>query len=135
MEELQTEINSLIAVKQDSNSLTNFAMAIACYVSDMENNIGCPVLESVKAPVLMSKLLSKLDPSDNSDFGREMKREGKEETVSKLITWLHQKASTRSRGKANITTVKRNQIHRNKRPKKTENNTVNSEDSDDETSS
>ena len=101
MDELHTEINNLKAVKRDSKSLTHFATTIACYVSDMEDNIGCPVLESVEAPFLMSQLLSKLDPSDNSDFDREMKRERKEETVSNLITWLHQEASIRSRGKAN----------------------------------
>ena len=66
-------------------------------------------------------------PSDNSDFGREMKREGKEETVSNLITWLHQEASIRSRGKANTNTVERNEIRRDKSPKKTENNAANSE--------
>ena len=133
MDELHTEINNLKAVKRDSKSLTHFATTIACYVSDMEDNIGCPVLESVEAPFLMSQLLSKLDPSDNSDFSREMKREGNEETVSNLITWLHQEASIRSRGKANTNTVERNEIRRDKSPKKTENNAANSEDSDDET--
>ena len=62
-----------------------------------------------------------------------MKREGNEETVSNLITWLHQEASIRSRGKANTNTVERNEIRRDKSPKKTENNAANSEDSDDET--
>ena len=133
MDELHTEINNLKAVKRDSKSLTHFATTIACYLSDMEDNIGCPVLESVETPFLMSQLLSKLDLSDNSDFGREMKREGKEETVSNLITWLHQEASIRSRGKANSNTVERNEIRRDKGPKKTENNAANSEDSDDET--
>ena len=75
----------------------------------------------------------KLDPGDISDFGREMEREGKEETVSNLITWLHQEASIRSRGKANTNTVERNEIHRDKGPKKTEINATNSEDSDEET--
>ena len=133
MDELHAEINNLKAVKRDSKSLTHFATTIACYVSDMEDNIGCPVLESVEAPFLMSQLLSKLDPSDNSDFSREMKREGNEETVSNLITWLHQEASIRSRGKANTNTVERNEIRRDKSPKKTENNAANSEDSDDGT--
>ena len=45
MDELHTEINNLKAVKRDSKSLTHFATTIACYVSDMEDNIGCPVLE------------------------------------------------------------------------------------------
>ena len=80
----------------------------------------------------MSQLLSKLDPSDNSDFGREMKREGKQETVSHLISWLHQEASIRSRGKSNINTVERNESRRDKGRKKTENNAANSEESDDE---
>ena len=43
----------------------------------MEDNIWCPVLESVEAPFLMSQRLSKLDPGDISDFGKEMEREGK----------------------------------------------------------
>ena len=47
-----------------------------------------------------------------------MKREGNEETVSNLITWLHQEASIRSRGKANTNTVERNEIRRDKSPKK-----------------
>ena len=33
----------------------------------------------------MSRLLSKLEPRDNADFGREMHREKKEENVSNLI--------------------------------------------------
>ena len=62
-----------------------------------------------------------------------MKREGKEETASKLITRLHQAASIRSRGKANTNAVERNEISRDKGSKKTENNATNSEDSDEET--
>ena len=60
-------------------------------------------------PFLMSQLLSKLNLNDNSHFGREMKREGKEETVSNLITWLHIEASVRSRGKNNTVSEDRNQ--------------------------
>ena len=131
---VRTKINNFKAVKRDSKSLTHFATTIACFVSDMEDNIWCPVLQSVEAPFLMSQLLSKLNPSDNSDFGREIKRGEKEETVSNLITWLHQEASIRSRGKANINTVERNEIRRDKGPKKTEHdNAANSEDSVDET--
>ena len=63
-----------------------------------------------------------------------MKREGKEETVSNLITWLHQEASICSRGKANTNTVERNEIRQDKGSKKTDNNAANSEDSDNETS-
>ena len=56
----------------------------------------------------MSQLLSKLDAKDNSDFGRDMKREGNEETVSNLIAWLHQEASIRSRGKTSTVFEGRN---------------------------
>ena len=82
MGELHTKINNFKAIKRDYKSLTHFATTIACYVSVMEDNIGCPVLESVEAPFLMFQLLSKLDSIDNSVFGREMK--GKEETVINL---------------------------------------------------
>ena len=47
----------------------------------------------------MSGLLSKLEPRDNADFGREMHREKKEENVTNLINWLHQEAPLRSREK------------------------------------
>ena len=107
MDELLSEINNLRPVKGDSKSFTHFATTIACYINDMEDN-GCPVLESSEAPFLMSQLLSKLDPKDNSDFGREMKREGNEETVSHLIAWLHQEASIRSRGKTSTVFEGRN---------------------------
>ena len=107
MDELLSETNNLKPVKEYSNSFTPFATTIACYVNDMEDN-GCPVLESSEAPFLMSQLLSKLDPKDNSDFGREMKREGNEETVSHLIAWLHQEASIRSRGKTSTVFEGRN---------------------------
>ena len=80
----------------------------------------------------MSQLLSKLDPSDNSHFGREMKREGKEETVSNLIAWLHQEASIRSRGKRSSVSEERNESRRDKGPKKTENNAASGEETDDE---
>ena len=85
------ELLSEKPVKRDSKSFAHFATAIACYVNDMEDN-RCPVLKSSEAPFLMSQLLSKLDSNDNSDFGREVKREGKEENVSSLIVWLHQEA-------------------------------------------
>jgi len=95
MEQLLSEVQNLKPVKRDSKSFTQFATTVSCYVNNMEDN-GCPVLESTEVPFFMSQLLSKLDPSDNSDFGREMKRQGKEETFSNLIAWLHQEASTRS---------------------------------------
>lgn len=64
-------------------------MIIVCYVSDMEDNIGCFVLELVEVLFFMFQFLFKFDLSDNLDFGREMKREGKEEIVSNLIIWLY----------------------------------------------
>ena len=91
---LSPEINNLKPVKRNSKSFTHFATTVSRYVNDMEDN-GCPVLESSEAPFLVSQLLFKLDPNDNSHFGRKMKREGREETVSSLIAWLHQEASIR----------------------------------------
>lgn len=64
-------------------------MIIVCYVSDMEDNVGCFVLELVEVLFFMFQFLFKFDLSDNLDFGREMKREGKEEIVSNLIIWLY----------------------------------------------
>ena len=132
MDELLLEINSLKPVKRDSRSFTHFATTISSYANDMEDN-GCPVLESSEAPFLMSQLLSKLDPNDNSHFGREMKREGKEETVSNLITWLHVEASVRSRGKNNTVSEDRNESRRYRTPRKTENNAASGEEPDDDT--
>ena len=86
MDELLAEINNLKQVKRDT------------YVNDMEDN-GCSVTEASEAPFFMSQLLSKLDPRDNTNFGREMQRAGKEENMLNLITWLHQEATLRSRGK------------------------------------
>ena len=67
----------------------------------MEDN-DCPVTSSSEAPFFMSQLLSKLDPKDNSQLGREMKRNKKEETISNLIQWPHEEASLRSRGKLDL---------------------------------
>jgi len=131
MDELLSEINNLRPVRRDSKSFTHFATTIACYVNDMEDN-GCPVLESSEAPFLVSQHLSKLDPKDNSDFGREMKREGNEETVSNLISWLHQEASIRSRGKTSPVSEGRIEGRRDKGPKKTEDNAISSEETDEE---
>ena len=55
---------------QDSKSLTHFATTISCNVNDIEDN-GCPVLEASEVPFFMSQFLFKLDPNDNSHFGRE----------------------------------------------------------------
>ena len=98
MDELLAEMNNLKQVKRDSKSLTRFATTISVFVNDMKDN-GCIVLEASEAPFFMSQLLSKLDPRDNTNFGREMQRAGKEENVSNLVTWLHQEATLRSRGK------------------------------------
>lgn len=84
-------------VKRDSKSLVCYTMTISVFVNDMEDN-SCIVLEASEALFFMSQLLSKLDPRDRN-FGREMKRAGKEENVSNLITCLHQEATLRSRGK------------------------------------
>ena len=71
----------------------------------MEQN-GCAVTSTSEAPFVMSQLLSKLDASDNIEFGREMLRMGKEENVSNLIDWLNKEASLRSR-------IKRDSNNRN----------------------
>ena len=81
MDELLSEINNLKPVGRDSKSFTHFATTVSCYVNDMEDN-GYPVLESSEAPFLMSQLLSKLDPNDNSHFGREMKRKEKKKPLA-----------------------------------------------------
>jgi hypothetical protein len=57
------------------------------------------VTSSSDAPFFMSQLLSKLTASDNAEFGREMKRNKKEENVLSLVEWLHEEAALRSRGK------------------------------------
>ena len=78
MDELLMGINNLKPVKRDSKSLAHYASLITGYVNDMEDN-ACPVSSSSEAPFFMSQLLSKLSPGDNSAFGREMKRDKKEE--------------------------------------------------------
>jgi hypothetical protein len=49
--------------------------------------------------LLMSQLISKPRPGDNSAFGRDMKRDKKEENVSNLIIWLQEEARFPSRGR------------------------------------
>ncbi|KAK3722850.1 hypothetical protein QZH41_007806 [Actinostola sp. cb2023] len=98
MDTLLAEINNLKPVKQDSKSLTMFATTVQRYVNDMEDN-GCSVNNASESPFFMSQLLSKLDSRDYIDFGREMKRQSKEENVENLLDWLHQEASLRSRRK------------------------------------
>ena len=96
--------------KGDSKNLARYATSISVFVRDMEDN-GCPVREASEAPFFMSRLLSKLEPKDNSDFGREMQRLEKEENVTNLVTWPHQEAAFRSRGgESNLTVEDRNNI-------------------------
>ena len=101
MDELFAKINHQRPVKGNKKSLTRYAMQIAHYVNDMEDN-DCPVTSSSEAPFFMSQLLSKLDPKDNAEFGREMKRNKKEETIPNLIQWIHKESSLRSRGKLDL---------------------------------
>ena len=98
MDELVSRIRNLKPVKSDLKSLTRYATQIASLVNDMEDN-DSPVTSSSEAPFYMSQLLSKLDSKDNADFGREMKKSNKEETVPNLMHWLHEEASLRSRGR------------------------------------
>lgn len=98
MDELLAEINNYGAVRSDRKSLAHYATSISVFVSDIEDN-GCHVQEASEVPFFMSRLLSKLEPKDNADFGREMQCEKKEENVTNLVTWLHHEATLRSRGK------------------------------------
>ena len=95
MDELLSEITNYGVVKGDSKNLARYATSIS-----VDN--GCPVREASEAPFVTSRLLSKLEPKDDANFGREMQRLGKEENVTNLVTWLHQKAALRSRGKKEI---------------------------------
>lgn len=67
----------------------------------MDQN-SCAVTSALEAPFVMSQLLSKLDPKDDIDFGREMQRVKNEENVLNLIDWLNKEASLRSRVKRDI---------------------------------
>ena len=98
MDELLAGISKHDQVKRDSKSLIRYATTISSYVNDMEAN-DCMVTSSSEAPFFMSQLLSKLTPSDNAEFGREMKRNKKEESVLGLVEWLYEEAALRSRGK------------------------------------
>lgn len=132
MDELLTGINNQKLVKRDSKSLTRYATLISGYVNDMEDN-DCSVSSSSEAPFFMSQLLSKLDSRDNADFGREMKRNGKEENVSNLIDWLHQEASIRSRGKQDIDEENAERSSRESFHKRSDNHAVSSGTPEDET--
>ena len=98
MDELLAGINNQKQVKRDSKSLTRYATIITSYVNDMEDN-NSSVTSSTEAPFFMSQLLLKLDPRDNAEFGREMRRMKREENVTNLVDWLHEEACIRSRGK------------------------------------
>ena len=49
----------------------------------MDQN-SCAVTSALEAPFVISQLLSKLDPKDDIDFGREMQRVKNEENVLNL---------------------------------------------------
>ncbi|XP_022809411.1 uncharacterized protein LOC111346388 [Stylophora pistillata] len=89
---------------------------------------GCIVLEASEAPFFMSQLLSKLDQRDNTNFGREMQRAGKEENVSNLVTWLHREATLRSRGKRdNDNADEKERTHRGPTFRRTDNHAANND--------
>ena len=54
------------------------------------------VTDAAEAPFVVSQLLSKLDATDNVEYGREMYRLGKEENILNLIDWLNKEASLKS---------------------------------------
>ena len=89
-------ITNLKPIKNDSNLLSRYAARILSFVNNMEQN-GCSVTSTSEAPFVMSQLLSKLDASDNIEFGSEMLHMGKEENVLNLIDWLNKEASLHSR--------------------------------------
>ena len=105
MDTLLNEITYLKPMKNDWNSLSRYAARIISFVNNMEQS-GCAVTSTSEAPFVMSQLLSKLDASDNIEFGREMLRMGKEENVLNLIDWLNKEARLRSR-------IKRDTNYRN----------------------
>ena len=84
MDTLLNEITNIKPMRNASNSFSRYAARILSFVNNMEQ-IGCAVTSTSEAPFLMSQLLSKLDASDNIEFGREMLRMGKEENV---LRWL-----------------------------------------------
>ena len=87
MDKLLAEIDNYGTVKGNSKSLGRFATSVLVFVSEMEDN-GCPVQEVSEGPFFMSKLLSKLEPKDNADFGREMQQQKEEENMANLVDWL-----------------------------------------------
>ena len=92
--------------------------------------IGCEVTNAKEAPFVMSQLLSKLDPKDNIEFGREMHRIEKEENVLNLLDWLNSEASLRSRVRKDADYHNNSGEHRISR--KFDNRAMDSETSDDD---
>ena len=130
MDTLLTEVTNLKPIKCDSKSLSRYAAKILGFVNNMEQS-SCAVTSASEAPFVMSQLLSKLDPKDNIEFGREMQRVKNEENVSNLIDWLNKEASLRSRVKRdnhNDTEDRRSQNPRSQ----LDNHTINSETPNDE---
>ena len=95
MDMLLAEITNLKPVKCDSKSLSVYAARILGFVNNKEQN-GCAVTSASEAPFVMSQLLSKLDPRDNLEFGREMQRMKNEENILNLVDWLNKESSLRS---------------------------------------
>ena len=125
--ELLAEINNLKQVKRDSNSPVCYAKTISIFVNDKKNN-GCTLLEASEVPFFMSELLSKLNPRDNTHYGREMERAGKDENVSNLITWLHQEGTFHSRGKQdNDNAEEKECTHRGPTFRRTQNHAANND--------
>ena len=128
MDCLLKQITSLKPVKRDSTSLSRYAATILGFVNNMEQN-GCEVTNTNEAPFVMSQLLSKLDPRDNIEFGRELNRIGKEENVPNLLEWLNREASLRSRVRKD-TDYQDTSGHRI--PRKSDNRAVSNETPNDE---
>ena len=132
MDELLAEMNNFKHVKQGSKSLARYATTISVFVNDVEDNC-CTMLEFSEAPFFMSQLLSKLDPRDNTNFGREMQRAGKEEIVSNLVISLHQEATLRSRDKwDNDNADEKERTHRGSSFRKTENHAASNDSTPDQ---
>ena len=127
---LLTEITNLKLIKCDPKSLSRYAARILCFVSNMDPN-SCAVTSALEAPFVMSQLLSKLDPKDDIDFGREMQRVKNEENVLNLIDWLNKEASLRSRVKRDTCNDTEDRRFQNQRSQ-SDNHSANSEMPDDE---
>jgi len=87
---------------------------------------GCAVTSASEAPFGMSQLLSKSDPKDNIDFGREMQRMKNEENVLNIIDWLNNDASLRSRVKRDTRNDTEDRQFQNQRSQ-SDNHSMNSE--------